>query len=142
MESLSAKKLGLIKPDLVLWNDLLMLCETLSLDFTQTFAHLTFNPSDLYGIDEKLDAWLNTLKERVEHEGMNPIEREAMMVSVNPMIVLRHDLVNTIIEMCLDHDFSLLDEAMEILKTPYDSKHYNHPLFKPSLTDIVTTCGT
>jgi uncharacterized protein YdiU (UPF0061 family) len=142
MESLSGKKLGLIKSDLVLWNDLLMLCETLSLDFTQTFAHLTLNPSVLYGIDERLDKWLNTHQEQVDKEGLNPFERKAMMLSVNPMIILRHDLVNTIIEMCLDHDYSLMDEVMEILKTPYDSKHYNHPLFKPSLTDIVTTCGT
>jgi hypothetical protein len=58
------------------------------------------------------------------------------------MIVLRHDLVNTIIDMCLDHDFSLLDEVMEILKTPFDPKHANHPLFKRSMSDIVTTCGT
>lgn len=142
MESLSAKKLGLIKPDLELWNELLSLCEMLDLDFTQTFVDLSLNSNALYGLDDRLDAWLNIHKQRVNDEGLDRSEREAMMVSVNPMIVLRHDLVNTIIEQCLDHDFSLLDEVMEILKTPYDTKYANHPLFKRSMSDIVTTCGT
>ena len=142
METLSAKKLGLNKPDLELWNQLLNLCESLSLDFTQTFVDLTLNVSALYGKDERLDAWLKLHQKRVHEEGLNPKEREEMMLSVNPMIILRHDLVNTIIDMCLDQDFSLMDEVMEILKTPFDLKHANHPLFKRSMSDIVTTCGT
>lgn len=142
MKTLSAKKLGLIKPDLALWNELLLICETLNLDFTQTFAHLTLNPNTLIGIDGLLDYWLNSLKERVDNEGFDFKKREAMMLSINPMIVLRHDLVNKIIDLCLDYDFSLFDEVMESLKTPYSRQFYQHPRFNISSSEIITTCGT
>jgi serine/tyrosine/threonine adenylyltransferase len=139
---ITSRKLGLVNPNLSLWQAWIDLCETHQLDFTQALVSLTYDESSLFNISESMDMWLKKRQELIELEGLTSEKRLEIMSQTNPVIVLRHDLVNTIIESCLAQDFSMFDEVMNMLKTPYDKILLNHPWFKPSTSKIVTTCGT
>ena len=139
---LTSRKLGLVQGDLQLWRSFLKCCEDNQLDFTDSFVALMNDRSSLYHTSDRLDAWLKEYENRIHTQAMSEEQRVTIMRQVNPLIVLRHDLVNTIIEQCLDQDFALLDELMVMIQDPFNPKYKHHPWFKPSISKIVTTCGT
>jgi serine/tyrosine/threonine adenylyltransferase len=138
----TSRKLGLVHPNLQLWKDWLDLCESLKLDFTQSLVSLTYDEASLRGRREAMDKWLDHRLDIVKKEGLSKEKRFEMMSQANPVIVLRHELVNSVIESALAQDFSMFDEVLALLKNPYDNNLINHPWFRPTKNKIVTTCGT
>lgn len=139
---LTSRKLGLVQGNLQIWRSFLHCLEENQLDFTDSFVALMEDVSSLYHRSERLDAWLKEYETVIHTQNMSEEQRLTIMSQANPFIVLRHDLVNTIIEQCLDQDFSLLDEVMVMIQDPFNPKYKHHPWFKPSVSKIVTTCGT
>jgi serine/tyrosine/threonine adenylyltransferase len=139
---ITSRKLGLVHPNLSLWEEWLNLCESHQLDFTQSLVSLTYDETSLRGISKRLDDWLDHRFEIINQDGLSVERRLEIMSQVNPVIILRHELVNTIIESVLAQDFSMFDEVLEILKNPFDKNLLNHPWFSPSIDKIITTCGT
>jgi serine/tyrosine/threonine adenylyltransferase len=139
---ITSRKLGLVHPNLSLWEQWLNLCESHQLDFTQSLVSLTYDETSLRGLSEAMNDWLDQREAIINKEGLTQEKRFEMMSQANPVIVLRHELVNSVIESALGQDFSMFDEVLEMLKNPYDKNLINHPWFKPTKDKIVTTCGT
>lgn len=143
IKSLSAQKFGLrYVEDSSLWDQWLNHCEAHHLDFTQSFVDLMYNESSLRGLSVKLDEWLQIRHDLIQEQGLSQDESLRIMKQVNPLIILRHDGVNDIINDVLSGNFERFDEVMNLLSTPYEEHVLNHPWFKPSQSKIVTTCGT
>ncbi|MGV2990157.1 protein adenylyltransferase SelO [Vibrio sp. E150_011] len=84
--------------------------------------------TDLFHDREGAEAWLEIYLSRVELESLSNVERCARMRAVNPKYILRNYLAQQAIESAEQGDFSLVDDLIYVLKTPYD-EHVNHASF-------------
>jgi uncharacterized protein YdiU (UPF0061 family) len=144
---LMRNKLGLQteqESDNVLINQLLTLLQQSAVDYTIFFRQLcnfstdnselsTNNTLRDYFIDRNaFDAWSKQYAARLRTEGSDNTQRHACMQRVNPKYILRNYLAQQAIEKAQRDDFSMVNDLLQVLLTPFDEHpefaHYaNHP---------------
>ena len=67
-------------------------------------------------------AWLRAYLARVDADGLEAAQRRARMNSVNPLYVPRNYLAHTVIQAAEQHDTSLLQTWLEVLRRPFDEQ--------------------
>tara|TARA_Y100001968_G_scaffold303131_1_gene317038 strand:- start:3716 stop:5410 length:1695 start_codon:yes stop_codon:yes gene_type:complete len=133
MENMWAKKLGLIKYDESLVNELLQLMVDSKLDYTIFFRKLSNIPNELQElkecfylpcsdqISEKWAGWLKRwryhLKNRVDHKKIS-----AKMKRINPKYTWREWLIAPAYEKAEQGDYSLISELQAVLANPYEEQ--------------------
>ena len=123
-------------------NDLLSLMQSEKLDFTHTFQQLSMglvpHPSLL--------AWQSNWEKHLNYLNHNKEEALLIMRSTNPVVIAHnHVLENIYDEVESTGDLSKLDNAIDVLRQPYNQSHLGHPLSLPRPTGTrptVTYCGT
>jgi uncharacterized protein YdiU (UPF0061 family) len=116
--------------------DILQLVET---DMTIFFRKLatvkivTESPKELSALSEayykpgeitdeyrqRMNNWLRTYLERLQQDNQPDEARQQKMNSVNPKYVLRNYLAQQAIDKAENGDFSMVDELLDLLRTPY-----------------------
>ncbi|AOT06551.1 protein adenylyltransferase SelO [Pseudoalteromonas luteoviolacea] len=149
-QQLWRNKLGLLQvhiDDQALVTELLELMTKHELDYTNTFASLTalklHQLQDQFPVAEALKPWL--VKWQAITEQYDDGQVAAMMVSHNPAIIPRNDLVEEVInDYYQQGNSTLLDTWLEALSTPYQYTVYPEKWLK-SQSDpnrYQTFCGT
>ncbi len=144
-QSMMAGKLGLtvFEPDTdrPLVEDLLHLLAAVETDMTLFFRQLALVPTAmekqtadrcaplhiaLYqpeqldsAYQDKLSAWLLRYCNRVRRDGLPDQERQKKMNAINPLYVLRNYLAQLAIEQATDGEYTLVNELLEVLRSPY-----------------------
>ena len=129
-------KLGLEHEEAVdqqLSSELLELMEKNKADYTNTFRQLsdiTVNGDrgkarDGFVDREAFDAWTDKYRERLKLESRDDAARKQAMDAVNPKYVLRNYLAQTAIEKAQQKDFSMVNDLLTVLQSPFDE----HPEF-------------
>mmetsp|Transcript_15989 Transcript_15989/g.31619 ORF Transcript_15989/g.31619 Transcript_15989/m.31619 type:complete len:659 (-) Transcript_15989:264-2240(-) len=147
MADMNRQKLGLAKwneeGDEELWAGLCAAMERQETDMTILFRLLGGLPVKSGGKDEgemlemlrdafykplseandaEWRSWLTKYAKRVKEEAPSDEERKAAMNKVNPKYVLRNFISQTAIDAAADGDFSLVEEVLEVMRTPYDEQ--------------------
>jgi uncharacterized protein YdiU (UPF0061 family) len=133
MEAMWARKLGLIRYDAALVNELLELMVLSKVDYTILFRKLSAIPEQLSALkesfylpsSEELDArwesWLQRWRERITEVGDLQATSEAMK-RVNPKYTWREWLVASAYEQAAQGDPSLVKDLQEVFSHPYDEQ--------------------
>jgi len=149
-----AAKLGLAEAregDDALVQDLLDRMTANRADFTLTFRGLCDAAAgdnrvrDQFADPAVFDAWVDTWRARLAEEGISSGDRRTMMRSVNPAFIPRNHRVQAAITAAEVGDFSVFDEMMTVLATPYDDQpKYGVYAVPPQAEEVVqrTFCGT
>jgi|SRR5579871_377847 len=144
------RKLGLLEEregDSALAGELLDLMAANKTDYTLTFRSLGEGAAGaLFENRAAFDAWAQKWRERLALENSTPAERSAAMSAVNPGYIPRNHRIEAAIRAAQDNsDFSLFEELILVLATPFDEQpkfeHYAHPP-KPEEVVQQTFCGT
>ena len=144
-------KLGLSIEDnnnFILAEELLSLMHKYQLDYTNTFAVLS------YDIDfdnspfshPEMQLWLEKWIKTVESSTLSFAETKEIMKQNNPAFIPRNHLVEEALNYGVDGNMSYFIQFSEVLKTPYsiNKEHYNY-LLPPETgfeTNYHTYCGT
>jgi uncharacterized protein YdiU (UPF0061 family) len=116
--------------------DILQLVET---DMTLFFRNLasvkidTESPKELFAMSQayykpeeitdeyrqRMNNWLHTYLKRLQQDNQPDEARRQKMNSVNPKYVLRNYLAQQAIDKAENGDFSMVDELLDLLRTPY-----------------------
>jgi uncharacterized protein YdiU (UPF0061 family) len=129
-------KLGLVKEESVdqqLSSELLELMKKNKADYTNTFRQLsdiTLNGDrgkarDSFVDREAFDVWTDKYRKRLSLESRDDAARKQAMDAVNPKYVLRNYLAQTAIEKAQQKDFSMVNDLLAVLQSPFDE----HPDF-------------
>ncbi len=147
-QAMMANKLGLnafdTTTDHALCTDLFTLLQSVETDMTIFFrqlARLSLNTAAdndelihpltaAYYVPEQLTpayytqlcAWLKRYIKRVQADTLSDEERRTRMNAVNPKYVLRNYLAQLAIDKAEQHDFSMVNELLELLRHPYDEQ--------------------
>ncbi|MDP2903196.1 MAG: YdiU family protein [Methylovulum sp.] len=70
----------------------------------------------------QLGVWLRGYIKRVQADALPDDVRRKCMNAVNPKYVLRNYLAQLAIDKANQHDFSMVDELLELLRNPYDEQ--------------------
>lgn len=123
-----AKKLGfrdLSSEDDDLFNDFWTLLTKHAADFTLSFRRLADIDTNeqswlsLFNGADDAKAWLASYKERLKKDDLDPIERQKMMNSINPLYTLRTYMAQEVIDEAKNGSSELLDFMIKILQNPY-----------------------
>lgn len=123
-----AKKLGfrdLSSEDDDLFNDFWTLLTKHAADFTLSFRRLADIDTNeqswlsLFNGADDAKAWLASYKERLKKNDLDPIERQQMMNSINPLYTLRTYMAQEVIDEAKNGSSELLDFMIKILQNPY-----------------------
>lgn len=127
-ESMMSKKLGLegVEPsDKALFDDLLKLMEKHAADYTNTFLAIQsgdFPEESLYQSDAFQDWYLHWIR-RATQKGKSLEAVQEMMAKHNPQFIPRnHKVEEALFQATENHDFSIFNEMLELLKKPYQFK--------------------
>ena len=144
-----AAKIGIDEPeqgDAQLINDLLAIMQKQKLDYTQTFAALTYSLNKRQieePIIEALNEWLPRWHTRIE-----PFKTAAhqLMVSTNPVVIPRNHHVEALLDACQETgDLTALNKFLAVLRQPYtetpETKNYQDAPVDGD-TNYHTYCGT
>jgi uncharacterized protein YdiU (UPF0061 family) len=143
-------KLGLFtseQDDEALVNDLLGWMQRRSADFTNTFLLLTKGrlAADSTVVDRELAAWHFRWEARRRRQRQSPAEAVTLMQCHNPAFIPRnHNVEEALLAATSRNDFSVMEQLLEVLATPYDHGR-NLPMFsEPSSRErpYRTFCGT
>jgi serine/tyrosine/threonine adenylyltransferase len=143
-------KLGLFtreEDDASVVNDLLAWMQRQSADFTNTFRLLTTGRLLAGSPDEdpELAGWLCRLQARRARQPQSHAEVETLMRRQNPAIIPRnHKVEEALLAAISSDDFSVMNELLEVLATPYDHDR-DLPTFSQSSQGerpYRTFCGT
>ncbi|WP_010284044.1 protein adenylyltransferase SelO [Bacillus timonensis] len=143
-------KLGLFnqeEEDKELIEELLELMKTNSLDYTNTFAALTFDHLDGIMMCNKneFENWLQKWKERQSRQKKSETKIKELMRSSNPAVIPRNHRVEAALEVAAEGDYSVMGKLLEVLKDPYahspEQAEYAKPP-EPSNKPYQTFCGT
>ena len=74
------------------------------------------------GYTEGLQEWLGDYLDRVAKDGQSFKERQAAMNAVNPKYVFRNYLAQQAIDKAESGDYSIVDELLELFRSPYDEQ--------------------
>jgi len=114
-------------------------------DFTNTFralSNLVLPNPDIAAAQLPLTEWINNL---VRHTDGGKRVDQNLMRSVNPAFIPRNHRVEAMIQAATEGDFSLFEELMQVLATPYEDKPVHHAYTLPPEPDErvhQTFCGT
>lgn len=125
-------------------------------DFTLSFFYLSklnLRPStsdeNLYGLfndPTEIKAWLKHWRVRLNEQTIKDKERQVKMGEVNPVYIPRNHQVEAAIRAAEDNnDFSVFNELLEVLQSPYSmQKNKEHYMLPPQPHEVVqqTFCGT
>jgi uncharacterized protein YdiU (UPF0061 family) len=121
-------------------------------DFTLTFRHLadavTGNDTALraqFPDTKGLENWLPQWRQRLAQDGLNPAVRREAMRQVNPLFIPRNHLVEEAIEAATKNDYTIFDDLLAVLASPYDDQPaFSRYALPPRPDQIVhqTFCGT
>lgn len=108
------------------------------IDYTEFFRKLSrFNgdKSDILELcvnADPLDEWLDRYSKRVEKETLSVAERHEKMLRVNPKYILKNHILQEAIEKADKHDFSMVNELLEVALAPFDEHLELEHLCKPT----------
>ena len=148
-------KLGLTKAedgDHKMVTSLLDLLEANHVDYTMFFRQLSQQSTDnhpcrdLFLDRASFDDWFGLYQARLKHENVFPESRSEQMKKVNPKYILRNYMAEVAIRKAQDeHDYSEINNLMEILSKPYDEHpEYEHYAGHPPewAQDIEVSCSS
>ncbi|MDA0823606.1 MAG: YdiU family protein [Proteobacteria bacterium] len=69
---------------------------------------------------QRVTTWLNRYIERLREDSCDDVSRRAQMNTVNPKYVLRNYLAQLAIDKAEAGDYTLVNELLEVLRTPYE----------------------
>lgn len=133
LEAMWARKLGLIRYDAELVQELLQLMVATKVDYTIFFRRLSDIPEHVSALQEsfyvpsseELDGqwtqWLQRWRNQVTSSG-DPRATAAVMKRVNPKVTWREWLIAPAYEQAAQGDFSLVRELQEVFSHPYDEQ--------------------
>jgi len=133
MENMWAKKLGLIRYDPSLVNEMLQLMVYSQVDYTIFFRRLSNIPDKITyikesfyqtsseQIDNKWISWLQRWREKVKNR-VDQTEISAKMKLVNPKYTWREWLITPAYEKAEQGDYSLIKELQTVLANPYEKQ--------------------
>ncbi|MDA7816939.1 YdiU family protein [Sulfurimonas sp.] len=125
-------KMGLhirIDTDLDLFVEMLEALEATPTDYTKFFRILSKydgNRTDILELvvfKKPLQEWLDSYDERLKLETQSVDERNKMMLGVNPKFILKNHLLQEAIEKANIGDFSMIDDMLKVVLTPFDEHH-------------------
>lgn len=131
IEAMWASKLGLIRYDAELVNELLQLMVLAKVDYTILFRKLSDIPEQLSSLkesfylpsSEQLDGrwthWLERWRAQIAANG-DLSETSAAMKRVNPAVTWREWLIAPAYEQAAQGEYSLVRELQEVFSHPYD----------------------
>jgi len=149
------KKIGLLKNNYDLIEELLQIMNHDKSDFTLTFLYLSDlienknnSPNFLnqFLSKNKIDAWLIKWKESLKKENRSEKEIKESMLTVNPVFIPRnHRVEEAIYEGINNYDYSYMERLVQLLNKPYeyqtDNEEYMNPPEKYD-QNYQTFCGT
>ena len=133
MESMWAKKLGLVTYDAPLVNEMLRLMVHTKVDYTIFFRKLSSIPNKLTDLkdsfylpiseetESKWISWLQRWREQVISKG-DQNEISAKMKSINPKYTWREWLITPAYEKAEEGDYGLIKELQAVLDKPYEEQ--------------------
>jgi uncharacterized protein YdiU (UPF0061 family) len=80
---------------------------------------------------ERIAAWLDRYRARLQREGSVDVERRAQMNRVNPKYVLRNYLAQTAIEHAERKEFSEIRRLLAVLRRPFDEQPEHEAYAEP-----------
>ena len=142
-------KLGLFTregEDAALVEDLLAWMQRLSADFTNTFRSLSRGEpaAPAANADPEVDDWHRRLAARRGRQPQSSAEAETLMRRHNPAVIARNHDVEAALLAAATGDFSVMEQLLDVLATPYDY-HRDLPVFSAPRSDdrpYRTFCGT
>lgn len=132
LEAMWASKLGLIRYDAELVQELLQLMVSSQVDYTIFFRRLSDIPEHVSALQEsfylpcseELDgqwtSWLNRWRDQITSSG-DPRETAAAMQRVNPNVTWREWLIAPAYEQAAQGVYGLVSELQEVFRHPYDA---------------------
>ena len=133
MENMWAKKLGLIRYEPSLVNEMLQLMISSKVDYTIFFRRLSNIPNNITEIkesfyqtsseqiDNKWNSWLQRWREKIKNR-VDQTEISAKMKLVNPKYTWREWLITPAYEKAEQGDYSLIKELQAVLANPYENQ--------------------
>ena len=133
IEAMWARKLGLIRYDAVLVNELLQLMVLTKVDYTILFRKLSQIPDQLSALkasfyvpsSAQLDAqwvsWLQRWRARITSSGDTNVISAAMQC-INPKFSWREWLIAPAYQQAEQGEFTLIQELQEVFSHPYDEQ--------------------
>ena len=130
IEDMWTKKLGLIRYDSALVNEMLELMVQTKVDYTIFFRKLSNIPNEFEDlkdsfylpsteqIDSKWICWLKRWREHINYKGMQN-EKSTKMKQFNPKYTWREWLITPAYEKAEMGDYSLIKELQGVLDSPY-----------------------
>ncbi|HWS60120.1 MAG TPA: YdiU family protein [Flavobacterium sp.] len=144
-------KLGLSADDnnnFILAEELLGLMHKHQLDYTNTFASLSYDIQfeNAPFSHPEMQIWLEKWKTTLENSTISFAETKEIMKQNNPVFIPRNHLVEEALNYGANGNMSYFMQFLEVLKTPYSFKkeHYNY-ILPPETgfeTNYQTFCGT
>ena len=144
------KKLGLFgvfDEDKKIIDDLLFLMEKYSIDYTNTFSHLTSQnfPKNKFFNSRDFKNWNLRWKKRLKKNNKNKESIFKMMGSVNPEIIPRNKLIESILEDACKQKYNSMTDFLSTFLNPYSKskqvKRYQSKFIFDD-DDYQTYCGT
>jgi uncharacterized protein YdiU (UPF0061 family) len=124
--------------DALLLGDLLEAMDLDDCDYTRTWRTLaTVTQTEDTGFSgwfsdsERIAAWLERYRARLQREGSIDAERRAQMNRVNPKYVLRNYLAQTAIEHAERKDFAEVRRLLAVLRRPFDEQTEHEAYAEP-----------
>lgn len=150
------KKIGILnlkEEDKKLIEELLIITQEASADYTLTFRYLCYAVDNaewpfysLFEPSEKLRTWIKRWHLRLQEQGISPKELSKFMFSSNPAIIPRNHQIEAIIEAAQreNFNFSSINPLLEALSSPYQDRDLIEYMRPPALHERVhyTFCGT
>ena len=141
--------------DLQLIGELLELMRESRADFTNTFRRLSETVEveseddpvrDFFVNRAAYDAWAARWRQRLSVERVDPADRRAAMLAVNPAYIPRNHLVEAVIQAALkEGDFAPFHELVSVMSRPFDEQPaFARYAIPPAEHERVSTtfCGT
>ncbi len=133
IETMWAKKLGLITYDATLVNELLQLMALSKVDYTIFFRKLSHIPAQLTSLKESFylpssdqvdlqwNSWLQRWRDRIRRGGDLRLTSEAMK-RINPKYTWREWLIAPAYKKAEEGDYELIKELQAVFSNPYDEQ--------------------
>ncbi len=91
-------------------------------DDSRFFADVLYTDVEHPEHQQRLNAWLQRYRLRLQKEGVDVAERRSNMNSVNPLYVPRNYLAQMAIERATEGDFSMVSELQQAFLNPYQEQ--------------------
>lgn len=145
------KKLGLFNKEEVdkdLVDSLLSIMQKYKADYTNTFLNLTLGTLTNMPIfeSEEFKKWYSLWQERLERQKESKEDIKNLMKKNNPIVIPRNHRVEEALEAAVKrNDYSVMQNLLDVLKTPYDYSNINEEYLKlpeKNSCRYKTYCGT